>query len=62
MVYDSNLDNQHKMTRKFTRRWFGPYVVTSVNSNGTYHLVELNKTRITVSMAGKRIKGVQEAV
>ena len=35
LVYDSSLDNQHKMTRKFARRWFGPYVMTSANHNAT---------------------------
>jgi hypothetical protein len=55
LVYDSSLDHQHKATRKFARRWFGPYVVTSVNDNGTYHLAELDRTRIAVPVAGKRI-------
>ena len=27
LVYNSSLDNQHRATRKFARRWFGPYVV-----------------------------------
>ena len=31
LVYDNSLHNQHKMTRKFARRWFGPYVVSSAN-------------------------------
>jgi hypothetical protein len=48
LVYDSSLENQHKATWKFARRWFGPYVVTSVNDNGTYRLVELDGTRIAV--------------
>jgi translation initiation factor IF-1 len=55
LVYDSSLDNQHKAARKFARRWFGPYVVTSVDDNGTYHLAELDGTRITVLVAGKRV-------
>jgi hypothetical protein len=55
-VYDSNLDNQHKPSRKFARRWFGPYAVTSVNDNGTYHLAELDGTRVVVPVAGKRVK------
>ena len=38
LVYDRSLDNQHKTMLKFSRRWFEPYVVTSVNNNGTYHL------------------------
>jgi hypothetical protein len=55
-VYDNCLDNQHKATRKFARQWFGPYVVTSVNNNGTYHLAELDGTRIVLPVAGKRVK------
>ena len=38
LVYENNLDNQHKTTRKFARRWFGPYVATSANGNATYPL------------------------
>jgi hypothetical protein len=60
LVYDSSLDNQHKATRKFARRWFGPYVVTSVNDSGTYHLAELDGTRIAVPVAGKRIKAFKK--
>ena len=56
LIYGSSLDNQHKAMRKFARRWFGPYVVTSTNDNGTYHLAELDGTRMTVPVAGKRIK------
>ena len=55
LVYDRSLDNQHRATRKFARRWFGPYMVTSANDNGTYHLAELDGTRMTVPVAGKRI-------
>ena len=60
LVYDSNLDNQHKVMRKFARRWFGPYVVTSANDNGTYHLAELDGTRMAVPVAGKRIKAFKK--
>ena len=35
LVHDSSLDNQHRATRKFARRWFGPYVVTGANDNRT---------------------------
>jgi Fe-S cluster assembly scaffold protein SufB len=60
LVYDSSLDNQHKVMRKFARRWFGPYVVTSVDDNGTYNLAELDKTRIAVPVAGKRVKAFKK--
>ena len=36
------------------RAW--PYVATSTNDNATYHLVELDGTRITVLVTGKQIK------
>ena len=60
LVYDNSLDNQHRAMRKFARRWFGPYVVTSANDNGTYHLAELDGTRMAVPVAGKRIKAFKK--
>ena len=60
LVYDSSLDNQHRATRKFARRWFGPYVVTSANNNGTYHLAELDGTRLVIPVGGKRIKAFKK--
>ena len=60
LVYDSSLDNQHRATRKFTRRWFGPYVVQSANDNETYHLAELDGTRMAIPVAGKRIKAFKK--
>ena len=61
LVYDSNLDNQHRSTRKFAKHWFRPYMVSSVNDNATYHLAELDGTRITTLVTGKRIKRWNEA-
>ena len=60
LVYGSSLDNQHKATRKFVRRWFGPYTVTSANDNDTYHLGELDGTRLVVLVAEKRIKAFKK--
>jgi hypothetical protein len=60
LVYDSSLDNQHKATCKFARRRFGPYAVTRVNDNGTYHLAELDGTRIVVLVVGKRVKAFKK--
>jgi hypothetical protein len=60
LVYDNSLDNQHKAARKFVRRWFGPYVVTSIDDNGTYQLAELDGTRITVPVTGKRVKAFKK--
>ena len=54
-MYDNSHDNQHSTTRKFARRWFGPYVVTSANDNATYHLAELDKSRLAVPIAGTRV-------
>ena len=56
LVYDSSLDNQHQSTRKFAKRWFGSYVVTTENDNAKYHLAELEGTRMTTPVPGKRIK------
>ena len=55
LVYYNSLDNQHRSTRKFAKRWFGPYVVISVNDNATYHLAELDGTRMMTLVDGKRI-------
>jgi hypothetical protein len=60
LVYDSSLDNQHKSTRKFARRCFRPYMVRSVDDNGTYHLAELDGTKIAVPVAGKRVKAFKK--
>jgi hypothetical protein len=30
LVYDNSLDHQYSTIRKFTKRWFGPYVVIQV--------------------------------
>ena len=60
LVYDSSLDNQHKATWKFARMGFGPYVVTSANDNETYHLTEVDGTRIAVPVAGKRVKAFKK--
>ena len=60
MVYDNSLDIQHKAVRKFAKRWFGPYTVTSANDNGTYHLAELNGTRLAILVAGKWIKAFKK--
>ncbi|KAL3696508.1 hypothetical protein R1sor_010584 [Riccia sorocarpa] len=56
LVYDNSLDNQHSALRKFSRRWFGPYVVVRVLDNATYLLRELDGTPLRVPIAGKRVK------
>ena len=35
-------------------------MVTSTNNNGTYHLAELDGTRVVVPVAGKRIKAFKK--
>ena len=56
LVNDNSLDNQHSTARKFTKRWFGPYVVKKIENNATYFLAELDGTRLALPIAGKRIK------
>ena len=46
--------------RKFTRRWFGPYVVMSADDNATYHIAEHDGMRIAVPVMRKRIKSFQK--
>ena len=60
LVYDNSLDNQHRATRKFARKWFRPYVVMGANDNGTYHLAELDGTRMAIPVVGKRIKAFKK--
>ncbi|KAL3702292.1 hypothetical protein R1sor_020314 [Riccia sorocarpa] len=50
LVYDSSLENQHSTVRKFSRRWFGPYVVLA------YSLREVDGTVLRLVVAGKRVK------
>ncbi|KAL2622718.1 hypothetical protein R1flu_002923 [Riccia fluitans] len=56
LVYDSSLENQHSTVRKFSQRWFGPYVVLAVNDNATYSLHELDETPLRIVVVGKRVK------
>ena len=51
----NNINNQHSSMRNFVRLWFGLYVVMSTNKNTTYHLVELNRIRLTVPIASKKV-------
>ena len=56
IVYDSSLDNQHSTSRKFAKRWFGPYIIRQVNKNATYFLTEMDGVSLKLPIAGKRIK------
>ena len=56
IVYDNNLDHQHRTIRKFTRRWFRPYEVRKAFANGTYRLSEVNRTILRVPIGGKWVK------
>ncbi|KAL2644231.1 hypothetical protein R1flu_011818 [Riccia fluitans] len=56
LVYDNSLDNQHSAFRKFSKHWFGPYVVVRVNDNATYVLRELDGTQLRIPITGKRVK------
>jgi hypothetical protein len=56
LVNNNSLDNQHSAVRKFSRRWFGPYIVQKVKDNANYHLTELDSTPIALPIVGKRVK------
>ena len=55
-MFDSNLEHQHSILRKFSRRWFGPYVVVATHDNATYTLHELDGTMLKIPIASKQIK------
>ena len=50
------MNNQHSTARKFSQRWFGPYVVKKVEDNATYRLAELDGTPLALPIAEKRVK------
>jgi hypothetical protein len=56
LIYDRSLDKQHSTARKFSRRWFGPYIVTKVEDNATYRLTELDGPPLSLPIAGKKVK------
>ena len=56
LLYDSSLDHQHSSLHKFSKRWFGPYVMWKTYDNGTYRLKELDGTMLKNLVAGKRVK------
>jgi hypothetical protein len=56
LVFDTSLEHQHNTLRKFSRRWFGPYVVVATHDNATYTLRELDGTMLKIPVVGKWIK------
>jgi hypothetical protein len=56
LVFDSSLEHQHSTLMKFSRKWFGPYVVVATHNNATYTLRELDGTILKIPVAGKWIK------
>ena len=55
LVFDSILEHQYSIVRKFARRWFGPYVVERINDSATYLLRELDRTMLRIPVVGKCI-------
>ena len=51
LIYDESLNNQHRSTHKFSKRWFGPYMVVQGNDKATCHLTELDGTMLATSIA-----------
>jgi hypothetical protein len=56
LVFDSSLEHQHSTLRKFSRRWFGSYVVVATYDNATYTFHELDGTMLKIPIVGKWIK------
>ena len=46
LMYDSSLDNQFTVQKKFSKRWFGPYIVKSMCTGMLHiHCVSLTELR-----------------
>jgi hypothetical protein len=56
LISEDSLSNQHSTQKKFAKRWRGPYVVTQVRDNATYHIRELDGVEHRLPYAGKRVK------
>ena len=56
IIYGRSLDNKDNSMRKPLRCWFGQCTVIRVNDNATYHLLELDGTRLAIPIVGKRVK------
>jgi hypothetical protein len=56
LVFDSSLEHQHSTLRKFSRRWFGLYMIVAIHDNATYTLRELDGTMLKIPVVDKRIK------
>ena len=57
VVRQETLEHHHRAERKFTRRWAGPYVVSTADpTTSTYGLRELDGTLIKHRYPGKRVK------
>jgi hypothetical protein len=56
LVFDSSLEHQYSTLRKFSRRWFGLYMIVAIHDNATYTLRELDGTMLKIPVVDKRIK------
>jgi hypothetical protein len=56
LIYYSSLDNQHSLVWKFSKQWFGPYVIKQAYDIATYLLRELDGTELKIPIARQRIK------
>ena len=59
LVYNSSLHNHHRSMQENTR-WFRSYAITSANDNATYHLMELDETRMVVPVMGKKFNVIKK--
>ncbi|OMJ17852.1 Retrovirus-related Pol polyprotein from transposon [Smittium culicis] len=54
LQYDNTLGKQRE--QKLSNRWYGPFVITKDNNNGSYNIRELNGVDIKLPIAGNRLK------
>ncbi|OMJ15154.1 Retrovirus-related Pol polyprotein from transposon, partial [Smittium culicis] len=50
LQYDKTLGKQRE--QKLSNRWYGPYVITKDNNNGSYNIRELNGVEIKLPISG----------
>ena len=61
-MYDSILDNQRRIARKFAKRRFGSYLVRKAEGYATYLLAELDGRPFSLPVTIKGSKSSKEGI
>ncbi|OMJ20165.1 hypothetical protein AYI70_g4281 [Smittium culicis] len=54
LQFDNTIGKQRHL--KLSNRWYGPYIVTKDNKNGSYYIKELDGAVLRTPVAGNRLK------